>query len=366
MESPKSPAFHGGAFFDAIGVDFRSLERNRDVISADVLDAWYDPSPLVIETLRDHLPFLLRTSPPTHAEGLAETIALTRGVPVESVLTGGGSSSLIFTCLPVLLRRGSRVMLLDPTYGEYEHVLRVLICSEPEFFPLSEESGFAVDGEVFAESVRTNAPDAVLLVNPNSPTGVHWPKVEFLRWLDALPSTALVWVDETYIEYAGAGESLEVEAARRPNLVVVKSMSKVYALSGMRVAYLVAAPATVARLAAYMPPWPVGLAAQVAGVMALRDPDYYAARYRETHVIRDRAVTALRELGVPVLSAGANFYLARFDEPARIAASLRVNQIFVREFTSGPLAGRFLRFAVKGWSQTVRIIDGVGAALRQG
>ena len=67
MEPSQAQAFHGGAFFDAIGVDFRTLERSREVISADVLDAWYDPSPLVVDTLREHLPFFCcaRRLPPT-------------------------------------------------------------------------------------------------------------------------------------------------------------------------------------------------------------------------------------------------------------------------------------------------------------
>ena len=62
--------FHGGAFFGAIGADFSSLERRHSIINADVLDAWFPPAPAVIESLREHLPWLMRTSPPTTCEGL--------------------------------------------------------------------------------------------------------------------------------------------------------------------------------------------------------------------------------------------------------------------------------------------------------
>jgi len=62
--------FHGGAFFKAIGVEFEHLERRHHVINADVLDAWFDPAPKVIAALVEKLPWLLRTSPPTNAEGL--------------------------------------------------------------------------------------------------------------------------------------------------------------------------------------------------------------------------------------------------------------------------------------------------------
>src|SRR5438874_8819865 len=69
--------FHGGRFFEAIGAGFETLEREAYVISADVLDAWFDPAPQVIRKVREFIPFLLRTSPPIYAEGLRRAIART-------------------------------------------------------------------------------------------------------------------------------------------------------------------------------------------------------------------------------------------------------------------------------------------------
>src|SRR5689334_22331396 len=91
--------FHGGAFFSAIGENFENLDRSRSVIAADVLDAWFPPAPAVTEALKEHLPWLLLTSPPTHCAGLVETIAEVRGVEPASVLPGAGSSDLIFRAL---------------------------------------------------------------------------------------------------------------------------------------------------------------------------------------------------------------------------------------------------------------------------
>src|SRR5947207_8987826 len=225
-------AGHGGDFFRAIGHDFRTLGRGRKVIGADVLDAWFDPSPRVLDALREHLPFLLRTSPPTHAEGLVEAIAEARGLDdPTTILPGAGSSSLIFSCLPALIQTGSTVLLLDPMYGEYGHFARHRLGANVAAYRLAPECGFSICTDDFLRATLDAAPTAVLLVNPNSPTGVHWPRREALRWLDGIPESTLDWVDETYleyagagVEYAGAGESLESEAARRPNLIVLKSM----------------------------------------------------------------------------------------------------------------------------------------------
>ena len=79
-----SSCFHGGWFFEAIGEEFDDLHRRRRVINADVLDAWFPPAPSVIDTLTEHLPWLLRTSPPTQCQGLVQAIARSRGVPSRS------------------------------------------------------------------------------------------------------------------------------------------------------------------------------------------------------------------------------------------------------------------------------------------
>src|SRR5207237_9488315 len=102
--------FHGGAFFDAIGDTFESLDRNKSIINADVLDAWFPPSPKVLAALDDHLPWLLRTSPPLGAEGLVRTIGQVRGVDARCILAGAGAANLLYLALrdsPRSATRGS-------------------------------------------------------------------------------------------------------------------------------------------------------------------------------------------------------------------------------------------------------------------
>ncbi|GGQ80192.1 hypothetical protein Saso_51660 [Streptomyces asoensis] len=120
---------HGGAFFSAIGTDFRTLTRRHEVVAADVLDAWFPPSPEARAILAEDPGCAARTSPPTGAEGLLAEIAGVRGLPVESLVVGAGSSDLIFRAFGRWLTPRSRVLLLDPGYGEYAHVTeRVIGC----------------------------------------------------------------------------------------------------------------------------------------------------------------------------------------------------------------------------------------------
>ena len=99
----------------------------------------------MLESLREHLPWLLRTSPPTACGGFIETIAEARGVPPANVLPGAGSSDLIFRALRHWLTPKSHACILDPTYGEYAHVLERVIGCLVDRLPLARENGYAVD-----------------------------------------------------------------------------------------------------------------------------------------------------------------------------------------------------------------------------
>jgi histidinol-phosphate/aromatic aminotransferase/cobyric acid decarboxylase-like protein/GNAT superfamily N-acetyltransferase len=344
--------FHGGAFFAAVGERFDSLERSRTIINADVLDAWFPPAPGVLETLRDHLPWLLRTSPPTGCEGLVEAIARQRGIAPENVLPGAGSSDLIFRALRHWLTPSSHALILDPTYGEYAHVLERVIGCTVDRLALSREQDYAVDLPKL-EAALADGYDLLVLVNPNSPTGRHVPRVELERILSRVPLRTRVWVDETYIEYAGPGESLERFAACSENLIVCKSMSKVYALSGARAAYLCAGPHQLEALRGVTPPWVVSLPAQVAAVRALQDPDYYAARYAETAALREALAAQLRTLGWQILPGIANFLLCHLPEGGPDAAVVvrrcQERGLYLRDAGAmgSRLGARALRIAVK-------------------
>jgi len=357
-----APCFHGGAFFGAIGETFDRLERRRDVINADVLDAWFPPSPRVLRAIGEHLPWLLQTSPPTGCQGMIVTIAEARGVKSQNILPGGGSSDLIFRAFREWLTPASRALILDPTYGEYAHVLGGVIGCRVDRLTLEREKNYEVSLDALEERLSTGY-DIVVLVNPNSPTGRHVDRAALQRVLSRVPAQTRVWVDETYIDYAGLGQSLETFAARSENVIVCKSMSKVYALSGVRAAYLCAAPHQLEQLRAITPPWVVSLPAQVAAVNALRDPQYYAARYRETARLRESLATGLEELSWEVLPGIANFLLchlpAEGPSAATITAGCRRQALFVRDaaLMGTQLGTHAIRVAVKDAATNRKMLE---------
>lgn len=360
---PPAECYHGGAFFEAIGNTFETLDQRNTIINADVLDAWFPPCPEALKALHEHLGWLARTSPPNHAEGLAHVIAKARGVAVENILAGGGSSPLIFLAFRHWLTPASKVLILDPMYGEYAHVLEKVIGCTVERFKLHREDGYALNTQELTKKL-TQGFDQVVWVNPNSPTGRHVVRSEVETVLNQCPVSTRVWIDETYIEYAERGQSMEVYAASSPNVVVVKSMSKVYGLSGLRVGYLCGPRSLLEPLRSLTPPWSVSLPAQVAAIHALRSSDYYASRYRETHQLRVQLVKGLEQIGIQELIPGvANFIMFHLPDEAPCGQTVikrcRKQGLFIRdagEMGKG-MGDRVIRIAVKDAESNKRMLQ---------
>lgn len=365
-----APCFHGGESFGAVGVDFDDLGRRHDVVNADVLDAWFEPAPAVLAELEQHLSWLVRTSPPVDCAGLVAAIAAARDLDPRSVLVGAGSSDLIFRALPRWLGRASRVVLLDPTCGEYAHVLEKVVGCTVERLRLDRDRGYRPDLAALIE-LAASGPDLIVLVNPNSPTGHHLTVDEIGSLLDAAPPSTRVWVDETYAAYVG--QSVEELITRHDQLIVCTSLSKAYALSGARAAYLAAAPHQLEELRSLTPPWVVGLPSQVAATRALESTAYYQGCWDRTHVLREELSAGLTGLGWDVVPGQvANFLLAHLptDGPtaSELVAAAQEHGVFLRDAGAmgTALGDRAVRVAVKDAATNDRILAVLAAVAPSG
>lgn len=318
---------HGGRGLE--GLDPRG-------INADVLDAWFPPAPSVVREFVEHASDI-HVTPPAQPAELARLLSSAKHLPEQCFVFGAGSSDLIYRCLFAWLTPASRVLVLSPTYAEYAHVLRAIGCSVTEW---------PVDAayRMCADTAPAGQWDLVVACNPNSPTGVLHEDVPGLlsRWG---PHTR-VWVDETYMEYAGMQHSVEPLVMTHPNLVVCKSLSKAYALSGVRVGYVCAHPAQLDGIRARTPPWIVSRVALRAAAEALRCGFYYAKRYEQTQALRTQLAQWLQARGWGVVPRScANFVMCR-PPPGHAAADV-VERCAARNLYIRLVDDRHVRIAVK-------------------
>lgn len=354
--------YHGGASWDESGFDFT---RRKELVVADVLDSPFPPCPEVMESITENIISSCHESPPTQCEPLIEKISQVRGIPESDILVSSGSSSLMFSLMPNLLNKESRVLILSPMYGEYLHILTHLIGCHVTHFPLHPEEGFVIDSVSFVELARDH--DAVIIVNPNSPTGVYDSNIgemitHILSQEENKSKCKMIWVDETYIEYVKDAVSLESLTSQHEELIVCKSMSKCYALSGLRVAYAVTANGPFLRR--FIPPWSVSLPAQIGAIAALSNEKYYDKQYSIVHQNRAELNQQLVQLGFQTYPSVANYILTKLPDSVahssnQFIALCRQKDVFVRdaENMGVTLDSRYVRFAVRSKTENQRIID---------
>ena len=185
----------------------------------------------------------------------------------------------------------------------------------------------------------------VFVCNPNNPTGTAVRRTELLEFLDAVPSSTLVVLDEAYREFVTDPEVPDgVELMRgRPNVAVLRTFSKAWGLAGLRVGYLIAEdPAVAASVRKTHVPFSVSTLAQAAAVAALASEDEVRRRCAAVVTERDRLTGALRERGLDVADSQANFvWLPVGDRAADLAAALEARAVITR-----PFAGEGIRVTV--------------------
>lgn len=235
-------------------------------------------------------------------------------VPPETIWCGGASNELTFITALCMGGPGTSSVYGWPSFSLYRIGSRTALADDIAV-PLTADHRHDLDA--MAAAVRTDT-TLVYVCNPNNPTSTHVDGDALRRFIDSLPDTTLVLVDEAYAEYAVADdfESMIPLAASRPNVMVTRTFSKVYGLAGLRIGYAVTSPSSIAEFRRVQLPFSVSRLAEVAAVEALRHQDRVAARVQATRLEIDRLTAFLEGAGVEVAASQANFVYAGFGESA--------------------------------------------------
>jgi histidinol-phosphate aminotransferase len=302
--------------------------------------------------------------PPTDYRRLVEAAAARYGVGPDEVLVGAGADEILDVIGKALLPAGASAIVPAPTYAMYRVITEQRAARAVIVPRRSAADGWSLD----VEAVRAAAGSAAIiwLCSPNNPTGLAEPDGTIEGLLDGLAADAadaprevpIVVLDEAYAEFVG--RSLVDLRTAHPNLIVVRTASKAYALAGLRVGFGLATREVIARLNPYRPPGSVSTVSVTLVTEALLDPSILDANLERVVRERARLGEALRDAGWSVGESVTNFILVDLGTPERaatMAEGLLQRGLVPRTLGWGnPLAG-FLRLTARDRDEHDRLIE---------
>jgi len=370
------------------GLNYGELERLGlhpwDVLDFSVNTNPYGPSPHVREAV----------------EGIAidrypdrECLELRRAIldyelnganlPLSSIICGNGTSELIWAIAHAYLKPGLKAAILGPTFGEYRVACLATGATVVEF-RTQADACFQPDIMAVAAWISREQPSLVWLCNPNNPTGTWIDQHHVQLLAEACHRTgAMLVVDEAYWRFVFPREAPTIKESPTINrgatvecgdpawgagniqhvsqVIVLRSLTKDFALAGLRLGYAITTPDIAEFLGAQLPSWNVNGAAQAAGIVALTDRTHLKTTLDNLAIERQAFFHALRDIGLNVIPSRTHFCLIEVGDAHRVRQKLLNRKILVRDGTSFGLS-QFIRAATRPrgeWQQLVLALQEV-------
>ncbi len=355
MADPLRPFGHGGEIFQTA--------REMGISPADLLDFSASINPLgmpegVFQAARQGLEEAIHY-PESDASSLTLALSRFHDLSPEHLLPGSGSTELFYLFARVL--RPRRALVVAPAFCEYEKSL-LQAGADLDFFILRPEESFHLDPQRLLHALSPDT-DLVLFANPANPTGIGIDALVVERIARAVREQALLVVDEAFADFCPRRSVID-RVSRHENLYVFRSLTKFYAIPGLRSGYLAGPPRGISRLAAEHPPWSISTVALAASRACLAEKEY---RGRTDLCIADwrgKLREGLGSLGFTVFPGEANYLLSRLEKKGRsvsdLAAGLRRKGILIRECRDfHGLDERYFRVAVRTGEENQRLLHAI-------
>ncbi len=309
-------------------VDIAAQANERFSSTAIKLDANENPFPPLVD---GSLAANVNRYPEPQPAELRGVMAALYGVPPESLVVTRGADDAIDILIRTFCRPGEdAVSICTPTFSAYAQFARL---QGAQVIEAKLDRNFDFDPAAFLDAARAASNlKLAFICSPNNPTGNPVPPDDIVRVAEALPDTIVV-LDEAYIEFSEL-ESLAAEAARRPNLVVLRTLSKAYGLAGARVGCAIGTPELVALVSRALPPYPLPTLAIHAALASLSPSRRPVHRQRIDRIKADRERLAPLLAASPIVKSvrtgGGNFLFLEVDDAPSLAGRMQSLGIRIR------------------------------------
>ena len=345
------PHYEPGTSLD----DAKARAETPDAIKLASNESPFPPHPAVIEAIARASSGINRYPDPD-ARVLRRAIADLHETEPGRIAVSNGSCELLLAAALALCEPGDEILFAWPSFSIYPYLAP--LCGAREIrVGLDEEDVHDLDAML--EEV-TAATQLLIVCNPNNPTGTHIPVERIGAFVESVPDRTTIILDEAYIDYQTNDDpDMTLDLLKKhPNVVLLRTFSKIHGLAGLRAGYALCSPQFRAAVDAVRQPFSVNALAQAAATEAIRHQDDVADRVEQNVIERVFVAEGLREMGFETAESQANFCWVRLgdvDEGA-VVESLAKAGVAVRPGT--PLGGPgHLRVTFGTHAENERFLD---------
>jgi histidinol-phosphate aminotransferase len=311
----------------------------------------FEPSPRVLQAIRELEPESLRRYPSPQADAFRHAAARVLGVKPDMIIAGNGSDDILTIATRTFIPPGGALAFPDPTYSLYPVLARL---EDAASVPIPWEADWSLPVDALAASRA----DAIYLANPNAPSGTFVPPQRVADLAKAFPG--LLLVDEAYVDFAE--DNCLSLLGQFPNLVISRTLSKAYSLAGLRFGYAVAHADVIAEMNKVKDSYNCDALSVIAAVAAIQDQPYAREIWSRVKAERQRVSEELTEMGWNVLPSAANFVFAASPGGRGLEAYLGLKQqgILVRHFNTPALQDK-IRITIGRVEENNALLAGIKA-----
>ncbi len=338
------------------GIDHEEFQRlgldPTRVLDFSVSVNPYGPPPGIREAM---LRADIAAYPDSQSTLFREKIAGKLQIEPDNIITGSGSTELIRLAATAFFGPEHTVIIPQPTYGEYETACQLTGARIQKPWMLGEP-GFRLNLGRMKELITEYQPRGLFLCNPNNPTGEYLPR-EAVNHLLYHAAQSIIVLDEAYVAFTdNPWNSLELTETGR--LIIVRSLTKDFALPGLRLGYALADKSLISVLDRIKPPWNVSAPAQAAASFILDQDSYLAECTGRLREARTFLISGLQQLGFPIVPSAANFFLAQVSDAAGCRLALLKQGFLVRDCTSFGLPA-YIRLAPRTMPECAKFLAAI-------
>jgi histidinol-phosphate aminotransferase len=318
------------------------------------------PSRLGLAAMRQALK-QVNLYPDGNAFYLKQKLATKLGVTPANLILGNGSNEVIEMIGHALLTPDAEVVVSQYCFAVYP-IVTALFGAKLVVVP-AKNHGHDLDAMLAAITPNTRI---VFVANPNNPTGTTASREELARFVNAVPANVLLAMDEAYIEFLNEPLDLvsEIRNGSKPNLLLMRTFSKIYGLAGLRIGYGIGHPDFIAALEKIRQPFNINLVAQAGALAALDD----AKHVEKTRKVNSRGLKlyarTFRKLGLEFIPSQANFILVRVGDGQRVFGELQKLGVIVRPM-GGYQLPEWIRISIGTPKENQRCLEALKTVLGQ-